>query len=234
MSDNDTKNIEHIVPSEILSLIQLAEEAEELLCCFRDPNVSGALQRCRIEECKLKLIILRDEIVSLGEVEHKGADLALYIENVDRYDVLRRQQQGMEDELFRATEGPGRMSPLKPLIYGNRPGYRGLSCNLGRYSLTGEFRATPLLANVSASPVPEIQDSCGDLSSGLLDRTLPMLDIEIGVINNEVPGYLLPCTCGRPTGGVVEEKKPAVRNSGNIINKSRQRAKKRKSEEIVK
>ena len=42
---------------------------------------------------------------------------------------------------------------------------------------TGENRSVPLLSNASASPVPEIQVSVWDLSSGL-----PMLDIEIGLL----------------------------------------------------
>ena len=99
----------------------------------------------------MKLVALRAAIVSFGETELNATEKALYLEAIERYDVIRVKQQGMEDILFGMFDGPGRIGPLQPLIYGNRPGHEHRNCRLGRYDpqYLPEFNR---LANANTSP----------------------------------------------------------------------------------
>ena len=65
---------------------------------------------------------------NLNEKKSKQHDI--YIE---KFDILRREQQGMEDFLFGDLDSPGRLPPLTPLIMGMHPGYQRPTCRLGRY-----------------------------------------------------------------------------------------------------
>ena len=119
---------------------------------------------------------------------------------MNRYDVLRRQQQGFEDVLFGCGDGPYRTPPLQALIYGNRPGHEHWTCNLGRYA--AHTVATETSIDVSAIERPPHDDSYDlDLSSNMLERTLTFVDLDLGVLNDNCVGSAMQCYCG----GVIPE-----------------------------
>ena len=118
MGDFDEGGSVEQVRDEVIRLGHMADEAEALLTSFFDVDVSGAIKRADIEQCKMKLVELRASIVAMGEVTLNAVEDRTYRNYIDRFDVLRRQQQGMEDVLFGSLEGPGRLPPLRALILG--------------------------------------------------------------------------------------------------------------------
>ena len=185
------------VREEISNLDVQVSEAEDLLSNFFDPDMSGEFKREYVQQCKVKLQDLRANIVALGSVANLNEEEIKQHKNyVDKYDILRREQQGMEDFLFGDLDGPGRMEPLTPLIMGMRPGYRRFTCRLGRYDPNWDKHPRNMRANLSASTIVDDSDTL-DLSSTILERTIPFLEYDFGNLYEEITASPNRCFCGR-------------------------------------
>ena len=151
----------------------------------------------------------------MGETILYGLEEYEYSNYIDRYDVLRRQQQGMEDVLFGSLEGPGRLSPLRQSILGWRSIYLNKSCQLRRYAPPGDTASSIEFAP-TASPVMGVTEN-DDLSGTILEKTLPFLHMDLAVTEETVPSSLMTCCCGSSSTFLLVQQGTVVENiTGNV------------------
>ena len=87
--------------ADLLRLVSLSEEVETLLLNFYDPDLSGEIKRHRVEGGKLKLIELREAIAFSNNIGLTDIESQELLRIIDRSDVMRRQQQGYEEDVGR-------------------------------------------------------------------------------------------------------------------------------------
>ena len=111
------------------------------------------------------------------------------------------------------------------------------TCQLGRYAPT-EDTISSIEFTPSASPVTVVTENY-DLSSTLLERTLPFLGIDLAVTEVTLPSLMV-CSCGSGSTLLSIQQRAVVENvSGNVAVKpattesmSQKPAVKRKYDEI--
>ena len=192
---SEVESLQVSVRDEITNLGVLVSEAEDLLSNFFDVDMSGEFKREHVQQCKVKLQALRAEIVALGSANLNEEESKRHDFYIDKFDILRVEQQGMEDFLFGDLDGPGRMAPLGALILGMRPGYQRLTCRLGRYDPNWDTHPRNIRSNVSISTIVEESDRL-DLSSTILERTIPFLECDLGNLYDEIEASPRRCVCG--------------------------------------